>query len=547
MNSRRIESPFLALGTEPSYAPMSVMVLLILLTVAPLAMIVTLVITDAHNAFIPYIACSIWAGAALVGLFKQDFRELSLQFIAYLLAPFFIAGCVTNGLEAVVALPFLILIPIVTLQGSRRIAVASIYLAGPILLALFGKVTDWKLWYTSVIISLSTAVVVYLFISSLERTLLSLDNKARALELLKEKQERVFATIGHELRTPAATVKMLIDEEVALQKSENLTEAQKVSSHLLSILDDMRISISPATLTEFVQSETVFSVFETLERSIRGVSRLAEEMGVKIQLEGKRIHRLGHLGSPKSIQQIIQNLLRNAVLHSRGDQVKVRLDFEHLSKDRTLFSIAVIDNGTGISPNVSASMFEAFERGDTDSEGSGLGLFISQNLAKELPSGNLNYKRNPTGGSIFELSFELEKCMKEPEHTPSRQGASPLNGLSILLVEDTKTLRLLGKTVLERCGAVVEVAEDGTEALRAMKLFQPDLILTDINMPNMNGYQLTSSLRDQGFSKPIIGITAATVGMEADTLIECGANKVLAKPLTRESVEAALLDLSRQP
>ena len=350
----------------------------------------------------------------------------------------------------------------------------------------------------------------------------------------------MFATIGHELRTPAATVKMLLDEETQTAPSPNLIEARKTSNHLLSILDDMRISVSPSTLTEAAKTESTFSVFETLERSIRGVSKLADEMGVAIQLEGKRIHRQGHLGSAKSIQQITQNLLRNAVLHSRGNKVVVKLDFEHLRADKTRFAISVIDNGVGIPPTISSSMFDAFERGDSQAEGSGLGLFIAKKLARELPSGSLSYQRNPAGGSIFEFGFELAKCVDAalPGHTD--QEKSPLEGLSVLLVDDTKTLRLLGKTVLERAGARVEVAEDGEEALKAMQLFSPDLVLTDINMPNMNGYQLTSALREQGFAKPIIGITAATVGMEADTLLECGADQVLAKPLTREAVETAL-------
>ena len=173
MTARRIESPIAALGGEQSYTHRSVKVLLVLLTIAPLAMIAGLIFHESKNAFIPYIACSIWASAAIFGLFKAEFRELSLQFIAYLLAPFFIAGCVTNGLDAVVALPFLIVIPIVTLQGSRRLTLAAIYLAGPFLLALFGDVKDWELWSTAVTVSVSTAVVVYLFISSLERAALT--------------------------------------------------------------------------------------------------------------------------------------------------------------------------------------------------------------------------------------------------------------------------------------------------------------------------------------------------------------------------------------
>lgn len=113
----------------------------------------------------------------------------------------------------------------------------------------------------------------------------------------------------------------------------------------------------------------------------------------------------------------------------------------------------------------------------------------------------------------------------------------------ILFVEDTPTLRLMGKAMLEKAGAEVEIAPDGHEALAVLEQICPDLVLTDILMPNMDGIELTSRLRREGYTSPIIGITASTAGTETQQLLESGADRVLAKPLVLSDLEAVLAEL----
>lgn len=122
----------------------------------------------------------------------------------------------------------------------------------------------------------------------------------------------------------------------------------------------------------------------------------------------------------------------------------------------------------------------------------------------------------------------------------SQSQASFFENMKILLVEDTPTLRLMGKMMLEKVGANVVIAEDGDDALSALSSFSPDVVLTDILMPNMDGYQLTQRLRNQGYTLPIVGITGSTVGSEAQQLLDSGADKVLAKPLALSDLESAL-------
>ena len=370
-----------------------------------------------------------------------------------------------------------------------------------------------------------------------------LADKLDELEKTRSQQDKIFAIVGHELRTPAAAIKMLLDEEELLnKKSHNITEAVLHASHLLSVLMDMRLSTSGEAVLEISEeSHQRVKVFNLIKSSVLALQPLAEKHQFIIDLNGLVENSLGHYGNPKILQQILQNLIRNAILHSEGSLINISMDHEHLDNNLTHFTIEVRDNGKGIPSELRTRMFKAFERGDSVSDGTGLGLHVASEIANTLPQGKLFYSDNPEGGAIFHLSFVLEKVMEE-EQVPIAPD-SPLHGLKILLAEDTPTLRLLGKNILERAGSLVQVASDGEEALRELENFDADLVLTDIMMPNMNGYELAEALRKHGYHKPIIGVTGATVGMEAKRLIESGANCVLAKPLTVKGLEAALKSL----
>jgi len=158
-----------------------------------------------------------------------------------------------------------------------------------------------------------------------------------------------------------------------------------------------------------------------------------------------------------------------------------------------------------------------------------------------MEGGDLRYSQTGEHGSNFELSFVLEQS-EQREIGPAERdktamnNAQVLNGLNILFVEDSDILRLMGTELLTSHGVIITTAEDGVEALFKVNENQYDLIITDIMMPNCDGFELTLQLRKRGFTLPIIGLTAATVGDEQERLIECGANAVLSKPLMLDAI-----------
>lgn len=366
----------------------------------------------------------------------------------------------------------------------------------------------------------------------------SAEYQSEKLNQLLSSQEKIFATVGHEIRTPAATIDMLIDLNFQEQQSERSRELKELSTHLLSILDDMKMATNQGFITETTSIRTHVSVDDTIRRAMAGLELLASENNVRLSYKPSGDISKVHWGSPKGIFQVVQNLVKNSILHSGGSEITLLISARELNHVSTHFLISVVDNGAGIPEEFRDRMFEPFERGKTKSQGNGLGLYICREIAMNLPDGNLEYHQNDEGGSVFEFAFTLD--IAEEQIPDTQTDLFTIQGKRILFVEDTKMLRMLGRKLLENQGAEVSEAANGREALELISRVQPDIVLTDIMMPEMDGYELTESLRNSGFTGPIIGITAATVGVEAERLLAYGADGVLAKPLSMSSLQETL-------
>lgn len=364
------------------------------------------------------------------------------------------------------------------------------------------------------------------------------DSLIKQLSIDIETNERIYGTIGHELRTPAATIDMLLDVESKKHSQDNIEQLKRHSSHLLAVLDDMKAATNKNALS-YYQREEYFSIDDAIELAIEGLRPLAQLHNITIDFDYQKDGL--HKGSTKAIIQIIQNLLKNAILHSGAQTITLVKMTQNIGNGKTRFKVNVIDDGTGIDEIFQTKMFDAFERGNISSDGTGLGLYLCKKIALQMEGGDLRYSQTGEHGSNFELSFVLEQS-EQREIDPAERdktamnNAQVLNGLNILFVEDSDILRLMGTELLTSHGVIITTAEDGVEALFKVNENQYDLIITDIMMPNCDGFELTLQLRKRGFTLPIIGLTAATVGDEPERLIECGANAVLPKPLMLDAI-----------
>lgn len=245
-----------------------------------------------------------------------------------------------------------------------------------------------------------------------------------------------------------------------------------------------------------------------------------------------------------ALRQIITNLVKNAALHSQGTDAWISLTASKVDGFLQL-NVSVEDNGKGIPEDHRVQVFDAFGRGETTADGTGLGLYIIKELS-EMLSGEIEYFDSERGGADFKLNCTLPIASQTEKHESN--GGSSLNflkGKKILFAEDQLTLQALTQSLLVKQGAEPAIANNGAEALALFSQQSFDIVLTDTMMPEMDGYTLSRELRKRGFKGPIIAITAAVIGQETENLLASGVDVVMTKPINVDVLNANLERLGK--
>lgn len=378
------------------------------------------------------------------------------------------------------------------------------------------------------------------------------DEKRRELELretvkeLKErrdKQTQMFSIISHELRTPLSSTKMIFDD-IGIESLTGFGQMLRSNNNaVLGILDDLRMVIDPSKVRENTLSEAAPGALA--DQTLKSLNGVLKEHGVEAHLSYDSVAAKQMLFNVAALRQIITNLVKNAALHSQGHNVWVTLTGVEDELKRASITLRIEDDGKGIPDSQKEALFEPFSRGDTQADGTGLGLFIIRELAT-LMGCELSCFDSKHGGVGFKFSCTLDLFSQltvpdsEAKYSPTLLRAA-LKEKRILFAEDQLTIQMLSKGMLQKAGASVTVCNNGLEAMRAYAVDQFDLVLTDAMMPEMDGYQLCRALRSAGYTGPIFAVTAATIGDESERLLESGADVVLAKPLEMDLLKRTVL------
>ena len=364
-----------------------------------------------------------------------------------------------------------------------------------------------------------------------------------SLERRQQAQQQMFAVIGHELRTPAAALSMMLDsqrDELTDEEVKALPYARDINAtakHLMDVLDDLRAVVEPESINFRTRDNAV--PLDVVEGCLTPLRDRLKTANLWVQLNSVQGAAESFAFDAKGMRQIITNLVKNAAIHSGASELKLGLTLERNDQGQQQLHVELADNGKGIPKEQWESIFEPFERGDTEADGTGLGLHICREIAR-ASGGELILDASPDGGCRFTLLMPLDDVVKDQEDKPvSLACADSLSGKSILFAEDNLTLRMLTEQILKGLDAQYKPAINGAEALALAAEQDFDLVLTDIFMPEVDGFELVETLRKRGFNKPIIGITAAMVGDETERLLAVGADIVVPKPVTRDKLEAA--------
>lgn len=381
-----------------------------------------------------------------------------------------------------------------------------------------------------------------------------------ALEATKEK-ERFFASMSHEVRTPMngifGMVSLLLEMDLDPIQREHLETIHSSSESLLNILDDI-LDYAKLNAKEMLLKPRPFE----LERLIREVLMVykANADSRNLYLSATLCENLpeNFVADDLRLKQVLSNLVSNAIKFTDAGEVSVTVQgYREEGQDQLIFRVR--DTGIGIEEEAGATLFAPFRQIDSEKprshRGTGLGLAISKNLV-ELMGGRIWFESKPGVGTDFFFtvdcaSFEeksddliLRKALPPPEiGTPRCEG-----GLSrVLLVEDNLINQKVARLSLEQLGCEVVVASNGREAVAlAGGASSFDLILMDVSMPVMDGFEATVAIRrldHRNASVPIVAMTGMVFEEDRERCFAAGMNDVIAKPFSLQDLRHCLAAL----
>ncbi|QDK47481.1 hybrid sensor histidine kinase/response regulator [Bdellovibrio sp. ZAP7] len=362
-----------------------------------------------------------------------------------------------------------------------------------------------------------------------------------------------LANMSHEIRTPLGVIlgmtEILKDPQVSEgQKRKYLDVIESTGQNLARLIND----ILDITKVESGHIEVEFEgvKLDSLMEEIESMMHLkASKSGLTLSFHMDSALRGMEIATDRNrLKQILVNLINNALKFTNDGEVRV--DLERSGGD-IYFEVA--DSGIGIPEAMQSSLFQNFFQVDTSStrkyEGTGLGLVLSRKLARSL-GGDVVLKRSALGqGSVFRLTIPQHEISRGTISEPvkvSEEAKAELKGSKVLIVDDSEDNQALIQHYLKKYHVLCEAAMDGVEACELAENTLYDVILMDMQMPRMDGYTATRKLRERGYERPIVALTAHAMKEDRERCLGVGCNDYLTKPIVSEQLYATLLELTRK-
>jgi len=366
-----------------------------------------------------------------------------------------------------------------------------------------------------------------------------------------------LSSVSHEIRTPLngiigfAEIILASDniEEMHLQAQAIIQESEHLLALINDVLDDAKIEVGKLEL-----EHRPLDLHQLLDSVQRTVGIQAERKGLECIFYRDPALPRYVMGDAVRLRQILLNLLSNAVKFTERGSVTLRVEMLGQENRRARIRFWVIDTGIGIPKEKRSLVFESFTQiyGGTTRRygGTGLGTSIAKKLV-HLMEGEINFESEPGQGTTFWFTVPLEICTQPPApkevtllpESGSLVSSPPSRSARVLVAEDYPVNQELARLHLESAGHQVIIVPNGREAVRACKQDRFDIILMDLHMPEMDGYEATRQIRQLGgwcATVPILGVTADASRQTVQACRDAGLNEVVIKPLRKNSFLAVV-------
>ena len=357
-----------------------------------------------------------------------------------------------------------------------------------------------------------------------------------------------LATMSHEIRTPLngviGMIELLRGTRLDSEQRSLLDTLSQSSDTLLSILNEV-LDFSKIEAGRLEIDRRPFSPLVVAQEVVALLRPQADQKGIALLLwAGQMPERL--LGDPTRLQQIWLNLLSNAIKFTERGEVRFELFSERIPTGHERLHGSVSDTGIGMSVEQQSRVFEAFtQAASVPGGGAGLGLAISSRLAR-IMNGKITLESRRGVGSRFGFSMQLDGINSKDDVNDPRPGKTdvPVAQLRVLLAEDNAVNQTLALAILAKFGIKAELARNGYEALQAVSVREFDVVLMDIQMPELDGLDATRSIRalPSTVVQPwIIALTANAFEQDRQLCMAAGMDDFVAKPFKQEALRDALM------
>ncbi|MFN3295159.1 ATP-binding protein, partial [Caldimonas sp.] len=386
----------------------------------------------------------------------------------------------------------------------------------------------------------------------------AIERARAAAEDANRLKSEFLANVSHEIRTPMNAIigmtELALGAGLPPREHDQIAKANAAARNLLTVLNDI-LDFSKIEAGKLDVDHAAFSLPALVGSALDMVRLQAQAKGLALEVSIAPDVPEHCVGDPTRLGQVLTNLLSNAVKFTEYGRVQLRVRLaDAVPVERPTVRFEVEDTGIGLNEEQQARLFEAFTQADASTTrrfgGTGLGLVISRRLL-DLMGGRIGVRSTPGGGSLFWFQLPLERDARGSAGDGDGPLASVprLDGLRVLLAEDNPLNRELAVALLERAGARVTAVDNGAQAVTEVQRRKFDVVLMDVQMPEMDGFEATRRIRalpGDAARLPIVAMTANAMSGDRERSLAVGMNDHLTKPIDTTALRHTLARL-RQP